>query len=124
MVQIYVYVFLKIADLGSLCKMEHFVSKLGRLLLFEGISCTCYFTTGSKYYCVTCQFNLSQQRISGILSKVILQIFMCTHIHAFMHAHMHACTHTNFSEKNFQKNFCACMHACGFGGRGSASQGS
>ena len=26
--------------------MEHFVSKLGRLLLFEGISCTCYFTTG------------------------------------------------------------------------------
>ena len=46
MVQIYIYVFLKIADLGYLCKMEHFVSKLGRLLLFEGISCTCYFTTG------------------------------------------------------------------------------
>ena len=46
MVQIYIYVFSKIADLGSLCKMEHFVSKLGRLLLFEGISCTCYFTTG------------------------------------------------------------------------------
>ena len=46
MVQIYIYVFVKIPDLGSLCKMEHFVSKLGRLLLFEGISCTCYFTTG------------------------------------------------------------------------------
>ena len=26
MVQIYIYVFLKIADLESLCKMEHFVS--------------------------------------------------------------------------------------------------
>ena len=26
MVQIYIYVFSKIADLGSLCKIEHFVS--------------------------------------------------------------------------------------------------
>ena len=88
MVQIYVYVFSKIADLGSLCKMEHFASKLGRLLLFEGISCTCYFTTGSKYYCVTCQFNLSQQRISGIKGNT-KDIHVHTHIHACTHAHTH-----------------------------------
>ena len=47
--------------------MEHFVSKLGRLLLFEGISCTLL------YYWVS--------RKAGFTTSIYIYIYIYTHIY-------------------------------------------